>query len=131
MTTIDRLPTEVLLEIIRQSTNANFTTPGRWRAHVAALSLVARSWRKPAQSMLWADITCDDPGAVARCYRSETYGCYTTPRLHVCMVDARTAKAMIGILKGIQQLTLMWVSNLTGSIFEAPELAGKLIFTPF
>ena len=82
-TTIQSLPPEILCRILK--------IPYLQRHRLASFSLVARSWREPAQALLWKRIRVHQEEVAKKRMASEAYGCYP------CMFLTITVEARLGL----------------------------------
>lgn len=129
MATINSLPPELLLHIIRMAGTSWQKRPCHRTLRVAAL--VCRSWQRPAQKVLWEDVEIDK-AAVLDLFLAwtATLGLFTTRMwlsgglAGIDGVHAAGVAEALGRFPGLQRLHLFHVADVDYSALCAPHLSG-------
>lgn len=114
MTTIDSLSPDCLVRIFEFAYTAQgdpFRVAPEWSGIVAmaTASLVARSWRDPAQALMWNKLRFAVPGDVKRITESPAYGRIRTARVAVfsnALGEEETLGDVLSKLKGLETIDI-------------------------
>lgn len=121
MATIDRLPAELLHDIIE------LACAGSWEGYKSPLALVAKSWLWKAQRNLWQDITIGGDDRWGNCFRtSPARGRHPTCRL--CFYGERAAEVPDSrVCVGVRWLHRELSEDLPGAALSLLALTGELL----
>ncbi|GAA5981575.1 hypothetical protein JCM11641_004102 [Rhodosporidiobolus odoratus] len=137
--TINALPFELVEQILQlavadvdlSSSSAAISSRATF---VRQCSLVSRTFRSPAQAVLWSSLRIQSPVVARRLLASPVLGQYGTHELDLVGVHAgveglsgSTASRVLGKLRGIQWLRLADFGRLSGRVLQNRNLAGLRI----
>ncbi|GJN94331.1 hypothetical protein Rhopal_007405-T1 [Rhodotorula paludigena] len=134
-TTIASLPFELLEQILSHTVEDCDLESAKSAAARAAFlrdcALVSRSFRCPAQAVLWASLRVHSPAQAKRLLASPVLGQYGTRELDVTGVHSgveglsgTTAARVLGKIKGVKVLRLADFGRLSARVLQNENLAG-------